>query len=299
MSKIVKFLAHEGKVCVVCCDTTDLVENARKIHDLTPTTTAVLGRVLTIASMMGVTSIKEVGDKITIQINGKGPVGQIVAITNLEEQNKVVVKGYVQCKNVELPLNEIGKIDVGGAVGTDGYLNIIKQMNMSNQNYNGLVPLITGEIAEDFTEYFVKSEQKPTALALGVLVNKDGVKTSGGYVINLMPDATPDVIDKVEKALENSSGISRMLDFGLSLEEIAKRVTGDENVVLIEDNIEAYYKCDCSKDKIERGIISLGENEIKDIIETDEKANIKCQFCNKEYDFSREDLENILKKIKE
>ena len=145
----------------------------------------------------------------------------------------------------------------------------------------------------------MKSEQKPTALALGVLVNKDGVKTSGGYVINLMPDATPDVIDKVEKALENSSGISRMLDFGLSLEEIAKRVTGDENVVLIEDNIEAYYKCDCSKDKIERGIISLGENEIKDIIETDEKANIKCQFCNKEYDFSREDLENILKKIKE
>ena len=204
--------------------------------------------------------------------------------------------------NVTIPaktLNEIGKIDVGGAVGTDGYLNIIKQMNMSNQNYTGLVPLITGEIAEDFTEYFVKSEQKPTALALGVLVNKDGVKTSGGYVINLMPDATPDVIDKVEKALENSSGISRMLDFGLSLEEIAKRVTGDENVVLIEDNIEASYKCDCSKDKIERGIISLGENEIKDIIETDEKANIKCQFCNEEYNFSREDLENILKKIKE
>ena len=187
MSKIVKFLAHEGKVCVVCCDTTDLVENARKIHDLTPTTTAVLGRVLTIASMMGVTSIKEVGDKITIQINGKGPVGQIVAITNLEEQNKTEV-----------------------------------------------------ETETELEEYFVKSEQKPTALALGVLVNKDGVKTSGGYVINLMPDATPDVIDKVEKALENSSGISRMLDFGLSLEEIAKRVTGDENVVLIEDNIEAY-----------------------------------------------------------
>lgn len=297
MSKIVKFLAYEGKVCVVCCDTTDLVENARKIHDLTPTTTAVLGRVLTIASMMGVTSIKEVGDKITIQINGKGPVGQIVAITNLEEQNKVVVKGYVQCKNVELPLNEIGKIDVGGAVGTDGYLNIIKQMNMSNQNYNGLVPLITGEIAEDFTEYFAKSQQKPTVVALGVLVNKDGVKAAGGYMIQLMPDATEQEIVKIENAINNAPSISQMISENKSLEEIARTITGDEDILILAQELKMEYECDCEKEKFEKGLISIGKEELQKILNDDGKADIVCHFCNKKYHFSKEDLEDLLSQI--
>ena len=292
-NKAIKFLAYNKKVSVMCIDTTELVEEARKIHDLTPTVTAAAGRALTVAAMMAYLETKELTDSITIQIKGTGPIGGMVLITGLENEKQANVRMYVQNPHVELPLKPNGKIDVGGAVGHQGYLNVIKQNELTNSNYNGLIPLVSGEIAEDFTEFFAKSEQKPTALALGVLVNKDGVKRAGGYIINPMPDATDEEISKIEESLKEAKPISEMLDEGLTLEEIAKIVTGDENIEILEQDLDVTYKCNWSIEKIERGIISLGKEEISKIIEEDGKLEAECHFCHKKYNFSLEELKEI------
>lgn len=297
-NKIIKFLAYNKKVAVMCVDSTSLVEKTREIHDLTPTATATAGRVATVATMMAHLEMKEITDSITIQIKGDGPIGRIVAVSNLENLKKANIRICVENPHIELPLKENGKIDVGGAVGHQGYLNVIKQNDLTKGNYNGLIPLVSGEIAEDFTEFFAKSEQKPTALALGVLVNKDGVKRAGGYIINPLPDATDEDISNIENAIKNSKPISELLDQGLSLEEIATIVTGDENVEILEHNLEVSYKCNCSKEKIERGIISLGKEEIRKIIEEDGKAEIKCDFCHKKYDFDKVELNKLLELAK-
>lgn len=296
MDRIEKYLAYNGKVSLICANTTELIEEIRKIHDLTPTTTAAMGRFATICGIMGLTSIKENDDSITVQLKGDGPTGTIVGIIK-RENNVSKIKTYMQNPLVELPLKENGKIDVGGAVGHAGYLNIIKQSEVTDAEYNGLVPLVSGEIAEDFTEYFATSEQKPTVLALGVLVNKDGTQSAGGYMINLMPDATENEITKIEEALSKAPSISELLSENKSLSEIAKIVTGDENIELLEDDLEIKYDCDCNKEKFEKGLISIGKDDLTKIIEEDGKAEIVCQFCNKKYNFSKEELENLLKKI--
>lgn len=294
-NKIIKFLAYDKKVAVMCVDSTNLVEEIRKIHDLTPTTVAAVGRVATVATMMAHLEMKELTDNITIQIKGDGPIGSIVAISNLETPKEACVRVYTDNPHIEIPLKANGKIDVGGVVGHRGYLNVIKQNDITNGSYNGLIPLVSGEIAEDFTEFFAKSEQKPTALALGVLVNKDGVKRAGGYIINPMPDATDEELSNIENAIKNAKPISEMLEQGLTLEEIAKKVTGDENIEVLEQDLDVSYKCNCSKEKIENGIISLGKEEISKIIEEDGKLEAECHFCHNKYKFSLEEL----KKIKE
>lgn len=293
MDRAIKGLAYEGKVSIVASDTTELVEHIRNLHDLTPTTTAVLGRVATIAGMMGLTELKEAEDSITIQINGKGPMGSIVCVVEREEA-KSFVKLYAENSKVELPLNENGKIAVGQAVGTDGFLNIIRQNEVTKKAYNGLVPLVSGEIAEDFTQYFAQSAQKPTVIALGVLVNKDGVKRSGGYMIQLMPDATEEEISKIEAAVSKAKTMSQMLDEDMSLEDIARTVTGDENALFLINDLGIEYRCDCSKERFADGLASIGKTELEKIIEEDGKANTKCHFCNKEYNFSKEELERML-----
>lgn len=291
MDRIVRFLAYDGKVSVICASTKNIVEEARKTHDLTPTTTAVMGRVITATTMMAVSSMKEDGDCLTIQINGRGPIGSIVSVAN----NFPKIKAYMGDSKVELPLKENAKIDVGGAVGTDGFLNIITQNNITHANYNGMVPLVSGEIAEDFAEYFAQSKQKPSAVALGVLIDKDGVKSSGGYMITLMPDATEEIAINIENAIASAKSISQLLEENTSLEEIAKIVTGDESIKIIEDNIEPKYECDCSKEKFEKGLISLGIEELKNMIEEDGQADVECHFCHKKYMFNKEELENLLK----
>lgn len=297
-NKISKFLAHEKRVAIMCLDTTNLVEEIRKIHDLTPTTTATLGRVATVSTLMAFLDLKETSDSLTIQIKGNGAIGNILTICDLENLKKASIKIYADNPKVELPLKPNGKIDVGGAVGNQGYINVIRENEITNRKYNGLIPLVTGEIAEDFTEYFAKSEQKRTALALGVLVNKDGVKRAGGYIINPLPDATDEDISKIEQALQKAKPISELLDLELSLEEIAKTVTGDENIELLEDDLDVAYKCTCNKDRIERGIISLGKEEISKIIEEDGKLEAECHFCHRKYEFNKEELEDLKKKSK-
>lgn len=289
--KIIKFLAYEGKVSVICADTTNLVEEARKTHDLSPVATAALGRMLTIVAIMG-TEMKNNKDKLTVQIKGNGPLGMMVATANKFPK----IKGYVANPQIDLPLNEFGKLDVGQAVGYEGYINVIKDIGLK-EPYIGISPLVSGEIAEDFANYFVNSEQRQSAVALGVLVDKEGVKSAGGYLINPMPDATDEEISKVEQSIFKAGAMSRMLDEKLSLQEIAKRITGDDKVKIIEENITPVYECDCSKEKMSDGLATIGKEEIQDIIEKEGKAELLCHFCNKKYEFKQEELEEILKNI--
>ena len=286
--KITKFLAYDGKISIVCANTTNLVEEARKIHDLSPVATAAFGRLLTITVIMA-QEMKNKEDKITIQIKGNGEIGTMLTTAN----NYPEVKGYVGNPYVDLPLNEFGKLDVGGAVGQDGYINVIKDIGLK-EPYIGISPLTSGEIADDFTNYFVNSEQRQSAVALGVLVDRNGVRQAGGYLINPMPDATDEEISKVEKAIFEAGAISKMLDENLSLLEIAKKVTGDKNVKVIEDDITPKYQCNCSKEKMAEGLATIGKEEIKDIIEKEGKAELICHFCNKKYQFNKEELEKMI-----
>lgn len=296
MDRVTKFLAHEGRVSLICATTTDLVNEIRNIHDLTPTTTAALGRFATIVGMMGLTEIKDEEQSITIQMNGKGPMGTLIGVVR-RENNISKVKVCADNPHVEIPLKENGKLDVSGAIGTNGYLNIINRNEMTDKDYNGLVPIVSGEVAEDFTEYFANSQQKPTVIALGVLVNKDGVKAAGGYMIQLMPDATEEDISKIESALALAPSISQMVDEGKTLEEIAMTVCGDDNLMVLAGEVKIKYECDCNKEKFEKGLISIGREEIEKIISQDGKADTVCHFCNKEYHFSKEELKDILNKM--
>lgn len=288
--KIIKFLAYNKKVSIVCAKTTSLVEETRKIHDLSPVATAAFGRLITISAIMA-SNMKNKEDKLTIQIKGNGPIQTMLVTAN----NIPELKGYVANPYVDIPLNEFGKLDVGGAVGNEGYINVIKDIGLKDP-YVGISPLTSGEIADDFTNYFAKSEQTNSAVALGVLVNKDGVKASGGYMITPMPDATDEEIFKIEQSIFKAGAISKMLDKNMTLSEIAKAVTGDENVQLIEENITPVYECDCSKERMLEGLATLDKNTIKEIIEEDGKAEVVCHFCNKKYEFSKEELEEILEK---
>lgn len=289
--KIVRFLAHNKKISVMCADTTELVEKARNTHDLSPTATAAFGRMLTMTALMAV-DMKSEKDKLTIQIKGEGPIGMMVTTAN----NFPKVKGYVANPCVDIPLNEFGKLDVGGAVGQVGFLNVIKDLGLK-EPYIGISPLVSGEIAEDFANYFVNSEQKQSAVALGVLVDKNGVKSSGGYIINPMPDATEEDISEVEQAIFKAGAISKMLDEKLSLTEIAKKITGDENIEIMEEEKNPVYECDCSKEHMGYGLATLDKSVLKEMIEVDGRAELVCHFCNTKYEFDKRELEDILNNI--
>lgn len=292
-NEIKKFLAYNGRVSITCAMTTELVDEARKIHDLTPVSTAALGRLLTMATIMG-SDLKDEEDNITLQIKGNGPIGTMVAVVN----GDMKVKGTVGNPYVDIPLNEFGKLDVGMAVGNDGFLNVIKDLGLKKP-YIGIVPLSSGEIAEDFARYFTESEQTKSAVALGVLVNKDGVKSAGGYLVSAMPDATDEDITNLEKNIFEAGAISRMLDEGLSLYEIARKITGDKDVKIIQENIDAKYECDCSEEKMKKALSTIGKKQLKEILEEDGKAEMTCHFCNKKYTVSKEELENMIKNLKE
>ena len=290
MNKIKKYLAYDGRINVICAETTELVEEIRKIHDLSPVVTAALGRVSTIATMMGI-EMKNEEDSLSVQISGDGPIEKMIVVAN----NKAEIKAYAENTIVDLPLNEDGKLDVGQAVG-QGFINVIKDIGLK-EPYVGMVPLISGEIGDDFANYFVKSEGQQAAVALGVLVNKDGVKAAGGYVIKPMPDATNEDISNIEKAIFEAGAISKMLDKGLTLDEIAKKVTGDENIKEIDSSIEPKYKCNCNKEKFEKGLVALGKKELQDLIQNQEEIETVCHFCNKKYKFSKDEINELLNNI--
>ena len=288
--RIIDCLAYEGKVSIKCMSSTKLVEEARKIHGLSPTATAALGRLLTITSIMGY-ELKEKDGNLTNQIKGDGPIGILTAVADSNGN----VKGYVGNNTVDIPLKENGKLDVGTAVGKKGMLYIVKDLGIGKP-YVGMTPIVSGEIAEDFTNYFATSEQTPTVIALGVLVDKNGVRAAGGYKLSLMPDATEDIISTIEQQISKIEPISKMLDENKTLEEIAKLVTGDENIQVLE-TINPEFKCNCSREKCEKGLIAVGKTELEAMINEEEKIEIVCNFCNSKHIFTKEDLQNLVDKI--
>lgn len=292
MDKIEKYLAYHGKINIVCIESTELVEEARKTHDLSPVATAALGRVLTMGALMA-SNFKAEEDSLTLQIKGNGPIGGITVTAD----SKTRVRGYVTNPEVDVPLKENGKLDVAQAVGKEGFLYVIKDIGLK-EPYIGMAKLISGEIAEDFANYYYTSEQKNTAVALGVLVHKDGVKKAGGFLVTSMPDATEDELFILENRLKEAKPISQMLDENMSLLDIAKDITGDRNIkVLEQEETIPKYECNCTREKMEKALVSIGKEEIQNIMEQDKKAEIICHFCNKQYEFSEEQLKVLIGEV--
>lgn len=286
--RLIRLVDKDLKLRIFAGVTTKVVEEARKIHNTAPVASAALGRTLTAGLMMGMMQ-KSTKEKTTIQIKGDGPLGGIVVASN----QKGIVKGYVNNPDINLPPNSKGKLDVSGAIGKDGYLNVIKDIGMK-EPYISFLPLVSGEIGEDFSYYFMKSEQIPSAVALGVLVDIDGsIIASGGFIIHLMPDAEEEIIKKIENNLENFTAITNYLAGGESMEKILSRVLGDMELKLLEEIVPKYL-CDCSTERMESALISLGKSQLDDIISTEGKVEIQCHFCLKKYLFNQEQVDNIL-----
>ncbi len=281
MDKIQKFLAYHGKINITCIETTQLVEKARKVHDLSPVATAALGRCLTMGALMA-SNLKQEEDSITLQIKGNGPIGGITVTTD----GKGRTRGYVGNPQVDVPLRKDGKLNVGQAVGKEGFLYVIKDIGLK-EPYIGMAKLVSGEIAEDFANYYYISEQKNTAVALGVLVNQEGVKKAGGFIVSSMPDATEEELFILENRLQEAKPITKMLEENKTLLEIAQDITGEENLKKLEQEEKTpKYECTCSKEKMEKALHSIGEEELKKIIAEDKKIEMVCQFCNKKYEFT-------------
>lgn len=286
--KIIKGLAYDGRVSIVAIESTQLCEEARKIHSLSPVCTAAFGRLLTITALIGC-QMKSKENKLTIQIKGNGPIGTMLTVSD----STPIVKGYVINPAVDLPLNEFGKLDVSGAVGTEGFIHVIKDIGLKDP-YIGVSPIISGEIADDFANYFLNSEQTNSAVALGVLVDKNGVKKAGGYIINPMPDAKEEDIQNLEKFIYEAGSVSKMLENNLSIEELARKVTGDKYVKIMERNDMAKYACDCSKERMLEALMTVGKEELRKMVEEDDKVEMSCHFCNKKYQFSKEELRRFI-----
>ena len=288
---LVRGMTMDGFVKVVAIRSTELVRRGAQIHNTTPNATAAFGRALTAASMMG--NMQKVDNgSMTMQIKGGGPIGSIVCVSDPIGN----VRGYVYEPNVPLVEKFPGKLDVGATVGTDGTLTIIRDLQMK-EPYVGSVPLVSGEIGDDVTAYFVHSEQTPTACALGVLVDTDlSVKVAGGYLIQLLPGAPDEVIDAVEAGIQRAGSVTTMLEQGLTPEDILGQVLGSLGVVFMETT-EVSYKCYCSRDRVTSALISLGKKELTEIAQEGKTFPVSCQFCDTLYDFTPEDIRKLLKSL--
>ena len=288
---LVRGMTMDGFVKVVAIRSTQLVRRGAEIHNTTPNATAAFGRALTAASMMGNMQKVENGS-MTLQIKGGGPIGTIVCVSDPIGN----VRGYVYEPNVPLVEKFPGKLDVGATVGTDGTLTIIRDLQMK-EPYVGSVPLVSGEIGDDVTAYFAHSEQTPTACALGVLVDTDlSVKVAGGYLIQLLPGAPDEVIDAVEAGIKRAGSVTSMLEAGLTPEDILGQVLGNLGVVFMETT-EVSYKCYCDRDRVTSALISLGKKELAEIAQEKKVFPISCQFCDTIYEFTPEDIEELLKTL--
>jgi len=284
---IVRATAGNGSIRAFAATTRDLVQHAREVHHTSPVASAALGRMLTAAAMMG-TMLKGDKDILTLQIRGEGPLQGIVVTSD----SKAQVKGYVFNPGVEVPDLIPGKLNVSGAIGA-GHLSIIKDIGMK-EPYAGKIELVTGEIAEDLTYYFAQSEQTPSAIGLGVLVETDtSIRRAGGFIIQLLPDATDEMIDKLEKKLATIPYVSDLLDMGLTPEDILNMILGDFDLKIV-DKIPTTFYCNCTRERVEKALISIGREELEKIIREDKKANLHCHFCSKEYDFNEEQLVALL-----
>ena len=288
MDRIVRAISSDGLVQAAAICSRDLTERARQIHKLLPVGTAALGRTLSAASLMG-NALKGAGASLTLQIKGGGPLGTVLAVSD----NLGNVRGYVTNPQVDIPLREDGKLDVGGAVGREGTITVIKDLHMK-EPYVGTIDLLGGEIAEDVAAYFVESEQIPTACGLGVLVDRDqSVKAAGGYLIQLLPGATEDTIVKVEGGIMAAGNVSAILDKDDDPEHMLRQVMSDFDLKILE-TCPVEYRCYCSRQRVERALISLGKDELQQILEEQGHCSMTCQFCDAVYDFSGDELKSLI-----
>lgn len=288
MGKTVRYISDDGCVVVLASDTTDICETARLYQNSSKVCTAALGRTLTAAGLMGV-MLKGDEDSVTIRINGGGPAGSVIAVSDSSGN----VRGYIMDPHVEFPLNEKGKLDVGGAIGRDGFISVIKDVGLKEPAV-GQVPLVSGEIAEDVTSYFAVSEQIPSVCALGVLVNPDlSVAAAGGFLIQLLPTADDGIITKVEKGLDGIDSVTKMMADGLTPDDICKKVLPEFTLEKLDEH-DAAYRCNCSLERVERALISAGKEALEEMMQ-DEVTEVRCHFCPKVYRFTSEDIKKLIK----
>lgn len=292
MDSLIRGNSTNGAIRVFTAITTDTVNEAHRIHNTSATASAALGRLLTAAAILGA-QLKGEEDSTTLQIKGDGPIGLMVAVTD----NKSCVRGYCENPLADLPTNSKGKLDVGGAIG-EGFLSVIRDLNLK-EPYIGRTPLISGEIAEDLTYYFAKSEQIPTAIALGVLVDTDlTIKAAGGYMLQLMPEATDKDADRLTEIIENLPPVTDMIDHGMSAEDIAFAVTDGFDMILETNCPKPQYQCKCSRDKMERALISLGKKELNELINSQDEVEMTCSFCDKVHKFDKDQLTELMNSAK-
>ena len=285
---VIRAMAGQGEIRAFVATTTNMVEEARKLHETTKVATAAFGGTLTATSIMGL-MMKNDGDKLTVIIKGGGPIGTILATSN----SKGIVKGYVENPNVEVPDYENGKLNVAAAVGTNGVVRVTKDLGL-REPYNGAYPLVSGEIAQDLTHYFALSEQTPSVVALGVLTTGMKVEHAGGLIVQLMPDATEETISKLEKNVAKLTSITNMMSDGKTPEDILNIVLEGLNPKIL-DKIDVGFECECSKERVQKVLVAIGKEELALIIEEDKEAEIGCQFCNSKYKYDEKELLEILK----
>ena len=289
--RIVRAISTDGMVQAAAICSRGLTERARQIHKTLPVATAALGRTLAAASMMG-NALKSDGASLTLQFKGGGPLGTVLAVSD----NEGNVRGYVTNPHVDIPLRKDGKLDVGTAVGHEGTLTVIKDLHMK-EPYVGTIDLLGGEIAEDVAGYFVESEQIPTACALGVLVDRDqSVKAAGGYLIQLMPGAAEDTIAKVEGGIMAAGAVSAILEKNDDPEAMLRTVMSDFDLKILE-TCPVEYRCYCSRERVERALISLGRAELEQMLSEQGGCQLTCQFCDAVYEFTAEDIQRLLKNL--
>lgn len=285
---LVKALAYNGQVRAYAVRSTETVGEAQRRHYTWPTASAALGRAMTATAMMGAMLTDD--NKITVKIEGGGPIGHILVDGNAKGE----VRGYVSNPQTHFDLNQQGKLDVRRAVGTDGTLTVVKDIGLRDY-FTGQVPLVSGELGEDFTYYFSTSEQTPSAVGVGVLVNPDNtILAAGGFIIQLMPGTEDETINKIEKRLSEIPPISKQIENGLSPEELLIEVLGEEEVKFLE-TMPISFTCTCSKERFGNAIIGLGKTEIQEMIDEDGQAEAHCHFCNEKYLYSKEELEEFKK----
>jgi len=285
---LIRGIDKTGSIRIFVATTTNMVEEARLAHDTSPTSTAALGRALTAATMMGI-MMKNEQDRLTFKIAGGGPIGTIMTVAN----NKGEVKGYVDYPYADVPSREDGKLDVGKVVGSEGTITIMMDLGLKDP-YVGQSNLVSGEIAEDLAAYYMLSEQQASAVGLGVLVDTDiSVRAAGGYIIQLLPGVSDEDISKIEIALSKIEPVSTLIDRGLSPEDIMSQLLEGFEVRVL-DKTEVKYLCDCSRERIEGVVISIGKKEIQAMIEEDGEGEVICHFCNTKYHFSKQELEKLI-----
>jgi len=290
--KLIRGTAKNGEVRIIAALTTELVSEATSIHECAATASAALGRMLTAGILMGA-MLKSEKDSLTLKISGGGEAKGVVVTAHADGS----IKGFIGNPLVELPANPLGKLDVGGAIGKEGELTVIMDMGLK-EPYSSSVPIATGEIGDDIAYYYTTSEQIPSAVALGVLVDRDlSIKAAGGYIIQMMPGSDPMLADLLTYRLEEIPPISELISKGQSIEEIIEYIFDGMDLKIL-DSFTPEYRCDCSREKVEKALISIGEKDLTEIYEDGKTEEVKCHFCNKSYQFTNEEVGKILKSAK-